>query len=74
MFMGALGLKLNFNSKKCKLKKSLYENPPGGNVANGVAWYTILFKISTFNFLCQKLEIEIVCFHNPKLNPNDHYS
>ena len=46
-------------------------NPPGGNVANGAVWYTI---VSAFQFLGQNLDIEIVCFKNPKLNPNNNYS
>ena len=49
-------------------------NQSGGNFANGAVWYTIAFKVSIFYLFDQTLEIENVCFKNPKLNPNNLYS
>ena len=36
-----------------------------GNFANGAVWCTIVFKLSAFYALGQKLEIETLCFENP---------
>ena len=44
------------------------------NFASGAVWYAIVFKVSAFYYFGQKLEIKTVCFDNPKLNPNNHYS
>ena len=47
--------------------------PQGGHFANDADWHTIVFKISALQFFGPKLEIDTVCFKNPKLNPNNHY-
>ena len=47
---------------------------PGDNIANGAVWYALVFNVSALYFLGHTLEIETVCFENPKLNPNNHYS
>ena len=61
--------------------------PTVGNVGNGAVWYTIVFQVSTFTFFVKNLMTRdrwsfhgsfpianIVCFENPKLNPNNQYS
>ena len=49
-------------------------NLPDGKFANDVVLYTIVLNNCSISlFLDQNMEIETVCFKNPKHNLNNHY-